>query len=425
MKAEPSICEARTESTPHGAPRDLRSGTAYPARRVLLTVLGLLAAAGCGGETVGDVVSVDTLPSGVPVVHNDLPADRFGSDAWTLREEFRIGSVTGEAPDVFGDVRGLDVDDAGNIYVLDRMAAEIRVFGPDGEHLRTFGSKGEGPGELMGTHGMTLGPEGHLWVPDHATHRFTVFDTTGEVVDTHRVEFLIYGYLWHGAFGPDDRLVDRGLDYRPEEERRDEILRALDFETGAVDTFPFPEPPEGWEYPSFRFEGDQRGTTMRIPFTRGQLWRLDGRGHVWFGMGEEYRIHKRTLEGDTLRVLTGDLEPVPVTDEERAGAVERVRAFRDRIGGGEADLSRIPDTRAPLQGLSFDDRGRLWVQVASSAGDGSGFDVFDQEGRWVASARTDVPVPAQRSPVIRGDRFHVVVRDSLDVSYVVRGRIER
>lgn len=395
--------------------------------RTLAAVLGaalLATACGRGDDAPRDMATVDTLASGLPVVHNALPEDRFGSESWTITETLRIGSVAGEGPDVFGDNRGLTVDEAGSVYVLDRMAGEIRVFGPDGSHLRSFASKGEGPGELDEPHGLVRGPEGRLWVPDHAAYRFTEFDTTGGVIETHRSEFLISSFLWNGVVDSAGRIVDRGLDFRPGEERS-EILRRTDLSSGTIDTFPFPATPQGWEPAFFRFESRTGGGVMQVPFKRGHLWELDGRGHVWFGVGEDYRIYKRSLEGDTLLALTGRVAPVAVGEEERAAAVERLLDFRNRIGGGTPDLSRIPDTKDPMQNFFFDDRGRLWVQVAADAASGARFDVFGQDGRWVASVRTDVTVPYLRDPVIQGDRLYMVVQDSLDVSYVVRGRIER
>lgn len=130
--------------------------------------------------------------------------------------------------------------------------------------------------------------------------------------------------------------------------------------------------------------------------------------------------------GDTVRVLTGRLEPVSVTAEERERAEQDVLDFRQRIGGEEeVDLSRIPEHEAPLHGLGFDDRGRLWVQLVPEREGTARFDVHDREGRWRASAVTDFPVPRQRTPVIRGGVFHAVVEDSFGVEQVVRARIER
>lgn len=391
-----------------------------------LLLPGLLAVASCAGETgrSGVSVTLDTLPGGVSVVHNRPPADRFASDAWRIREDLWLGSVLGEGPDAFGDVRGLVADRRGRIYVLDAHVPEIRAFGPDGEHLWSAGEEGEGPGEFLEPNGLTLGPEGRLWVPDHGANRYSLWSTDGEPLETRRTSFPVYGYLWHGTFDPAGRLVDRSLVFGPDVERH-RILRRHRPDAGSVDTLPHPSRPPGWETPHYRFEHGGGGGVMGVPFAARFLWRLDRRGHVWFGTSDRYRIVQRTLEGDTVRVLTGRLEPVPVTREERERAEQDVLDFRDRIGGGEADLSRIPEHKAPIQGLSFDDRGRLWVRLAPEQEGTARFDIFNRRGRWQASAVAGFPVPEARTPVVRDSLLYVVVRDSLDVAHVVRALIER
>ena len=70
--------------------------------------------------------------------------------------------------------------------------------------------------------------------------------------------------------------------------------------------------------------------------------------------------------------------------------------------------------------MFFDDSERMWVERRS--GSGFAFDIFDAEGRHVASVEAPeraVGLP----PYVRGDRLYVVERDSLGVSYAVAYRI--
>lgn len=54
----------------------------------------------------------------------------------------------------------------GRFAVADAQAEEVRIFDPDGRHLRTFGGKGAGPGELQGMQGVHLDHEGMLRVAE-------------------------------------------------------------------------------------------------------------------------------------------------------------------------------------------------------------------------------------------------------------------
>src|SRR4029434_10624526 len=66
---------------------------------------------------------------------------------WTLKETLRIGGAEA-GPASFNQVRAVDVDAKGRILVMDRQTQDIRMFAPDGKHLRTIGGQGAGPGAL-------------------------------------------------------------------------------------------------------------------------------------------------------------------------------------------------------------------------------------------------------------------------------------
>lgn len=121
-------------------------------KRLGVGLLSPLVLCACA-EGRGDVEwagSVDTLADGVVHVRNSAEPLWTAGEGWTLEEELRIGSATDEGPELLGQVRDLAVDPLDRIYVLESQSNEIRVFDADGEHVRTFGREGQGPGELNG-----------------------------------------------------------------------------------------------------------------------------------------------------------------------------------------------------------------------------------------------------------------------------------
>jgi hypothetical protein len=116
------------------------STTGWAGVAIAATVLSV------GGCVTGDrgasasVVAVDTV-GGVVHVRNSGETPR-----WTLREVATISTPDGPAS--FGQVRALLADSAGNVYIADSKASEIRVFDESGAHLRTMGRQGAGPSEF-------------------------------------------------------------------------------------------------------------------------------------------------------------------------------------------------------------------------------------------------------------------------------------
>ena len=86
---------------------------------------------------------------------------------------------------LFGDPVAVATDGEGNIYVADEQSLDIRVFSAEGDHLRTIGAEGEGPGEFQSIRAMTINEVGELVVFDFTQRRITRFQPSGEVIETH------------------------------------------------------------------------------------------------------------------------------------------------------------------------------------------------------------------------------------------------
>lgn len=356
----------------------------------------------------------DTLDDGTVVVHNPEQGIWTEEQVWRIEEELRIGAATGQGPEVFARINALAVDSLGRIWVADGQAGELRVFGREGRHVRTVAGEGEGPGELLWPAGLEVTPDGRVVVIDLKNNRYTVYDTAGSLRGDHpRRRPPFSAWPWRsGLVGP-GRLVDVAREPGSRRKRRVEVLDE-DFEV--AETHPFPKRP-----------GDH--------YAPGRIWTVDPRGFLWFGKEDRYRLVQRRLEGDTVRIVERDVVPRSYSDEEREQMAARARsrrgavASRDEDGdeGGGITVGDMPEHEPLLRSIWVDDGGRLWV---APHGGGelyvSGFDLFDERGRYVGRVGSG---PGLRSmsphPVVRGKAIWAVTRDSLEVPYVVRGRIVR
>lgn len=70
------------------------------------------------------------------------------------------------------------------VFVLDALAACVRVFDRAGKPTREFGTHGEGDGELVRPAGIVCAPDGSVWVSDEARSRVLHFDAKGAFLGT-------------------------------------------------------------------------------------------------------------------------------------------------------------------------------------------------------------------------------------------------
>jgi sugar lactone lactonase YvrE len=401
---------------------DERAGSGRWFRCRAVAAAGILlawGAAACGGEPGPETsVAVDTLPNGAVRVHT--PADGIWrkGEGWRLEEEFRLGTATGEGPEVFADVRGMALDGLGRVWVLDTEAVELRAFDARGEFVRSVGREGEGPGELRYPNGVGVGGDGRIHVFDPRGNRIVVFDTAGRHVADHRRTTGGWGYTWRGGITRDGRLFDYRVQFGT-------VLLGPDLvERDTVDLAPALSEREATYYV---FTGpNRRGgrSVMTVPFLGRPSWEPGPAGRLWTTPTRPYRFVALSTELDTVRIVEREHTPIPVSAADRDSVESLVR---ERFApSADLDLSRIPETKQAVEDFFFDDEGNLWARpVLRGDSTGHALDVFDPEGRYLGRVRSPVKLRRWPDPVVRDGRLVGVTVDELDVPYVVVFRIQK
>jgi hypothetical protein len=364
-----------------------------------------------------------------------------GSDprlpTWTLHDppETVIGRESSEAAHQLTQVVGAVRLSDGRIVVGDRGSREARYFDVRGQHLRTVGGAGQGPGEmrflyavdLMGGDTLVLGawPIGsRYW-----------FDPQGEFI---RSEVL--GPWFPGLLGrtlPDGSLLldtyEQGshgntIEFwaaRGEEAflRPTGVMELVSRDGSEVDTvglmygerwMKIGQPPMSFALHALPFEW-----RSQVAWSRDRLF-------VGETSNPEVRSYAR--DGTLLRILRWAPRVAPVTSADR-------RTFREEVISGlrrptqapvyERWLSEAtyPESKPAFAQILADAEGTLWVQDSRRSGAASeSWTVFGPDGGAVASL--EVPSGLR---VIHVSRSHVLAiwTDEMDVEYLRSYRIER
>jgi DNA-binding beta-propeller fold protein YncE len=107
-------------------------------------------------------------------------------------------------------------DANGRLYVLEGAPGRLTVLNPDGTVAATIGRQGVGDGEFQEPWGLTVAPNGDIYVADTWNHRVQKFDSTGrfvtkwgEFADTKGQRDADPGRFWGPravAVGPDGNV---------------------------------------------------------------------------------------------------------------------------------------------------------------------------------------------------------------------------
>ena len=383
-----------------------------------LGMLIALSLIGCDAADTGWTIVENQTAGGVRRIVNEPPASGI-EPTWTIVPELRIGAVEGDGPENFGTIKGIAVDDQGRIAVLDAQAQEIRIFGADGKHQRTFGGKGGGPGELDDANGLLLGDDGLLRVNDPSNARLSFFHPDTGFAGSIPLNVSAFGWIWTAVLDSADSIVERTWMSIGGEGRQ--ALKVYDQKGRWVDTIPqAPPKAEDQSRGVYTWSRGTSNTMTTVPFWPSAVSAMDPRRAFWtkVGEGNDYVIARTTYTGDTTLIFESRRPATPVTQSERDSVIAALR----KSAGKELDWSQIPDTKPIVNQLFVADEGDIWVRV-TAPGAVTTFDVFSVDGKYKGTAITDARVRGFLSPIVRGDRFYAVVMDELDVQYVMRARI--
>ena len=387
-----------------------------------------------------------------------------GEDRWLeadFEEVYRVGSALGEAWEEFGTVGRVGFDDTGNLYVFDRLAARVVVVNPDGDFVREFGRRGEGPGEFQSAMDMVVMHDGRVIVADMGHRAYHLFDPGGSLERMVRMGggLAMVREMYPEAGGESVVRGARMLGVAYHSVLRDSIVvfpdpRAIEriFFTGDEETVETAAEVWGpaWTRPTARpFGGGPRQVIVRGD-RRGfepELYAgvLPG-GRVAFSDSSAYAIKLAERDGRISSILTRPFSPEPVT--ERVMQAEKDRRLRDLEGRSEGSVSRSGDgmvvsgtgggarAREGIETLEFAEEvpvvrdlrtswgGRVWVlrRGDEPVSDGP-IDVLAADGRYVGSYRTgETRLPDAFGPE---GLAAFIERDELDVQTVVVKRLPR
>ncbi|HEU4629061.1 MAG TPA: 6-bladed beta-propeller [Gemmatimonadaceae bacterium] len=365
----------------------------------------------------------------------------------TLVPELRIGRLEGDSAYVFGKVSGLVPAADDGVYVWDELSKSIRQYDPAGRFVRQVGRSGGGPGEYRSIGGMTL-VGGRLVFWDRSNQHVSVYDSAGTLVASWQPAYprgpmgqLYPGigehvWLWHLTENPESH-PGRGLQ-----------IGYIEYDVGGEATGDIvPRLRSGRDEgpPTIRATGTYRGKPSTIvdmvPFTAESVTAFSPYGYVVRGKGDEYAIVLARRHTPPVRIER-EVAPVSVSDEERADAKARATAEMRAIDPRWTwNGPTIPMHKPFFRRLRVDPDGRIWVERAQPSvrlsdtqlipeepgrppsrwREPIAYDVFTADGHFLGT----LPVPEQASfRYMHGDTIWGVVRDSLNVDYVMRWRIE-
>ena len=371
---------------------------------------------------------VDSLPGGIPRVMSPAATQWAGETGWQLELVQEITGEEGTASELI-DPQSIAMDDWGRAYVVDQKPMTIKVYGADGQFIRTIGQEGEGPGEFRV--GFIAVHNGHVVIHDPRVGRTSVWDTTG----TFQRSWISSCCYWT------DIQVDRqGGVYIPSMVQAPEgaAPRGTPYvrwtlQGAVVDTVYVPRndtQTKAWTVTSTQGGRVVSAMAIHVPLTPQTVSTLNPDGGVIHGWSADYQLAVSGAGGDTSMVFGRSWTPAPVTAERKRHEVEAMIAQMGR-DLDETNLRQtfkvddIPNSAPAYIALNVDREGHRWLRLDPGTDTTrSTFDIFNAEGVYLGALGVSPALPMYgRMAFGRGEL--VVARENADglpvvVRYAIR-----
>ena len=362
-----------------------------PKKAIWLAVpLIMTMAWGCKGKSAwrGSVETVD----GVQVIRNPK-SPMYPQGALQLQEELTIGTAEGAEEYMFVRLRGLAVDDQGEIFALDQRKPRIDVFSDDGRHLRSIGRQGQGPGEFQSPFFIALAPPGGLLVGEMG--RLSTFDRTGTFRNSRNNSVQPLAFVKYLANG---NAVGTRMVLEEEKPRYEVALCGPDLtQKTALVSSPMAEPSEKFAL-----------------FTSVVRWDISHGREIVCASGEgDYRLSVFDAEGRLIRTITKDHDPAPPSDLD-------IDRQMKRHGIQSREEVTVPRDLPPIWWVYADEDGRIYVSTWQQDPETgiSLFNIFDPEGRYLCDYR----IPGE--PIVfKNGKLYAIVQDTEGIQSIKRYRM--
>lgn len=299
-----------------------------------------------------------TKEGGVTVVKNPKESIHANS-ILVLKEDFALGGLNATGDYAFSSLRAAAIGDDGTIFVMDDKDSHVKMFDRAGKYVKTFGRKGQGPGELNLPNSISINRgKGEIMIQE-VSRRLSYFGLDGSFLRNQSMK-EVWGL--RGRVDSKGNIVLQEAIMDPKDPRYvtkkfDPDLKLL----AELAKSPAPTP------------------TVFNPLMAVSYWTIDKDDNVVYGYPKTYEIDIFGPSHSIVKKILKDYDPVEITEAEKEA--ER----KDIASAGVSMKLEFDKFHPAFKRFFLSDKGHIFVETWETAKDGKTIhDIFDAEGRFLS-----------------------------------------
>jgi hypothetical protein len=322
-----------------------------------------------------------TNEGGVAIVKN--PKEPIHNESiLVLKEDFALGGPNATGDYGFNSLRTASIGDDGTIYALDDREGHVKMFDRAGKFVKTFGRKGQGPGELNLPNSISINRgKGEIMIQE-VSRRLSYFGLDGSFLRNQSMK-----EVW-------------GLRGRVDSKGNIVLQEAI-------------RDPKDPRYVTKKFDPNLKllAELAKSPAPSSQVfnplmavgyWTIDEDDNVVYGYPKTYEIDFFGPSHSIVKKIFKDYDPVEITEAEKEA--ER----KDIASAGVSMKLEFDKFHPAFRRFFLSDRGHIFVESWEKTKEGKTIhDIFDAEGRFLCR----IPL-ALNGIEIRNGKYYALEEDA-------------
>lgn len=379
-------------------------------------ILSLIPLPAHAGEWAGKIETVKD----VKYVRN--PAQPMqGPMTVKMEALWQLGGETDDEDEFFGVISDIEIDEQGNVYLLDAQLSEVKIFTADGEFVRTIGREGEGPGEFRRPSRMFFTLDGNIGIMQTIPAKIVLLTPEGDPVGDHPLpepEDGGFQLLTSGQASKGQLVLAMARTKVADDQSswaRTDFLTRIDAEGNQLAEY-------CTKTTTINFADAVLNFAEWDTFERRWVVAPDGKVYACESYGD-YEITVFNADGSIDKKITRDYKHRANSAEEKEFLGKMIGHFAQTIPNCRVE---IEDNTKDIETFDIRDDGSIWVMTSDGShdypeGTVGVFDVYNKDGQFVMAVTLEGDGDAQDDYYLFvKDRFYVVT-DFMQAAMVAQG----
>jgi len=355
------------------------------------------------------------------IINYGASALPFSNKMIVIQKSYKIGQQEGDDNYVFALIGDFDVDNEGNIYVLDSKNYHVKKFSDAGKYITTFGREGKGPGEFSYPTAITVIDNIGVAVLDPPLSRITFFNFKGQYIKDFKIKQPSLYAEDFSRFLTSNILVKYKI---PNYKNNSSTICFMQYDIDGkaekeLIKIERDAPPKAY----YTMNKDVLKKFDYKKWDFAYYWCINSKGYIFIVERKYvYEIIIFSPDGKLHTTISRQFEIITKTEAEVAQEIELIDLQSLRLFGTKFGETGIPKIKPAIANIFLDDLDRLWVETNNKNHSGGIlFDIYDDKNNYIAEVNLSEKNISRFK--IKNDNFYGIQKDELGAQYIVKFKI--